>query len=461
MDNKGINEEYSNMTSVENKDTDASLDFNNGIDDNSNNGLSYTDATNEPKIYKKDDGLIKGIFIGILLSLICALCVYIINKTNNGYVSHDRDKGTVTINADYKEIYEKINTIEQYVDKYYYYTDDLKIEDLVKYAIKGYVVGLDDEYAAYYTAEEFKELTSQKSGTYCGIGVVIQQDVATNMLLAVNPYEDAPGYQAGIRKGDYIIGIDGIDIRGMTSDEAIDLIRGEEGTDVIVTVLRGEEQIDFTVTRAQIDSHTVTLTMLEGDIAYVQITSFAANTDEQFIELVDKAIEDGAKAFIFDIRSNGGGYFDTVVNMLDRVLPEGTIVYTEDKYGNQEVTPSDEKCLNYPMCVLVNQYSASASEVFAGAIQDYELGAIIGKTTFGKGIVQNTFVLEDGSAIKFTIASYFTPNGRNIHKNGIEPDIEAEFEVDEDTYDSNGNLNRDKDTQLNAALKYINETLAK
>lgn len=432
---------------------------NNSYVNNNLYGDNHSYTNNGGTVYKKDDGIIKGIFIGILISAMCFLVIFIINKSDNGYVAEDKDNGTVTINADYKEIYEKINAIEEYVKKYYYYTDEIEIQDLIDDAIKGYVVGLGDKYAAYYTADEFKQITSEKSGTYCGIGVAVQMDTTTNMIIAINPYEDAPGYKAGIRKGDYIVGVDGMDITGMTLDEVVDMMRGEEGTDVVVTVYRNGDTFDFTVTREKIETHTVSLEMLDGDIAYVSITSFDANTDEQFIELVDSAIEDGAKAFIFDVRSNGGGYLETVINMLDRILPEGAIVYTEDKYGNREEQTSDDTCIDLPMCVLVNEYSASASEIFAGAIQDYELGAIIGKNTYGKGIVQNTFVLPDGSAIKFTISAYLTPNGRNIHGEGIKPDIDAEFEVYDDTYDENGVLVMEKDTQLKSALEYINEKI--
>ncbi|MDE6698292.1 MAG: PDZ domain-containing protein [Lachnospiraceae bacterium] len=324
---------------------------------------------------------------------------------------------------------------------------------------QGIIDTFDDNYADYYDAEEWKAVLESDQGVYCGIGVAVQQDENTGEIIAVNPYEYAPAYKAGLRVEDRIIAIDDIDIRGMSIDEAVSLIRGEEGTTVKLTVRRTTEILDFVVTREQIETQTVVTKVLEDNIGYLQITSFDGVTYNQFINGLDELLNQGIKGIIFDVRSNGGGYYDTVVNMLDRILPEGKIVYMEDKNGRQDVEYSDAECLDLPMCVLVNGYTASASEIFSGAIQDYELGAIIGEQTFGKGIVQNTYTFRDGSAVKFTIAGYFTPNGRDIHGKGITPDIVVSLPTDREAYNENGVIKDGMDTQLNEGIKYIKEQI--
>lgn len=294
---------------------------------------------------------------------------------------------------------------------------------------------------------------------YCGIGVVVQKDESTGEIIAVNPYNYAPAYKAGVRANDRIIAIDDVDIRSMSIDEAVTLIRGEEGTTVKLTIRRDSEIKEFEVTREQIESKTIYTEVLEDNIGYMQITAFEGVTYDQFTEGLNDLLDKNIKGIIFDVRSNGGGYYDTVVKMLDRILPEGKIVYIEDKNGHQETEYSDAKCLDLPMCVLVNGYSASASEIFTGAIQDYGLGTIIGEKTYGKGIVQNTYTFRDGTAVKFTIAGYFTPNGRNIHGEGIEPDIEVSLPEDKSAYNEDGTIKKEMDSQLNEGIKYIKEQI--
>ena len=239
----------------------------------------------------------------------------------------------------------------------------------------------------------------------------------------------------------------------MDINEAVSYIRGEENTKVTIHVLRGEEELTFEVTRKVIDIPTVTYELLDGNVAYIKIESFDEVTYDQFDEAMTKAKNDNCVGYIFDVRDNGGGLYDIVVDMLDDLLPEGKIVYTEDKNGYRETQYSDKECVTLPIAVLTNGNSASASEIFAGAIQDYGAGKI-GTQSFGKGIVQSVIPLGDGTAIKITVSSYFTPNGRNIHGEGITPDQVVELPEEEEAYD-NGYIKREYDTQLQEAVKYI------
>lgn len=368
------------------------------------------------------------------------------NKNNN-----DKDnKGDKEVDLD--KVFTKAEYIKKLIDKYYYYEDDIaNVEDGI-YA--GMLAALGDPYSVYYDEESYAAMMEDTAGSYCGIGVVVQQAVDTMTITVVNPYKGCPGFEAGIRPGDIILGADGVDFTGMDINEAVSYIRGEENTTVNILVLRGEEELTFEVTRRVIDIPTVTYELLDSNIAYIKIESFDEVTYDQFDDAMKKAKKDKCVGYIFDVRDNGGGLYHIVVNMLDDILPEGKIVYTEDKNGYRETEYSDADCVKLPVAVLTNGNSASASEIFAGAIQDYGVGKLIGTQTFGKGIVQTIIDLGDKTAIKLTISSYFTPNGRNIHGEGITPDQVVELPKGEEAYE-NGYIKRECDTQLQEAIKYI------
>lgn len=417
---------------------------------------------NEPK-YTKNSGMWKGFILGMLLATI-VFCVtmaarLIIDGNLTSIITNDGEQNVEYQNM--QQIYDKADRIQQLLDQYYYYDENLG--DVADGMYQGLIDSLGDKYADYYDADELTAVTESNQGTYCGIGVVVQLDEESGEIVAVNPYDYAPGYKAGIRAGDHIIAVDDVVVTGMSLDEAVLLIRGEEGTTVKISVTRDGKPMDFTVTREIIENHTIVTKVLENNIGYLRITSFDGVTLEQFKTGMAELQDKGVDGIIFDVRSNGGGYYYTVTSMLDMLLPEGKIVYTEDKFGNQEVEYSDADCIDLPICVLVDGFTASASEIFAGAIQDYELGAIIGVQTYGKGIVQNTYSLGDGSAVKFTIAGYFTPNGRDIHGKGITPDIEVTLPETlpegEEAYDESGYLKLEYDTQLAEGIKYMNERL--
>jgi carboxyl-terminal processing protease len=413
----------------------------------------------------------KGMVIGVTISLTLFIAILVgnilINKEyietddnkqmlenagldSEGSTGEDETGATPELNLD--KVFNKAEYIKKLIDEYYYYEGDMANIEQGLYA--GMVAALGDPYSVYYDKESFKAMMESTVGTYCGIGVVVQQNMETMTISVVNPYKDCPGYEAGMRPGDIILGTDEVDFTGMDINEAVSYIRGEENTTVKIKVLRGEEELTFDVTRKVIDIQTVSYELLEGNIAYIKIESFDEVTYGQFKEAMTNAKKDNCVGYIFDVRDNGGGLYDTVVDMLDDLLPKGKIVYTEDKYGHKETEFSDEDCIDKPIAVLTNGNSASASEIFAGAIQDYGTGKIIGTQTFGKGIVQSIIPLGDGTAVKLTVSSYFTPNGRNIHGEGIAPDQVVELPEEKEAYE-NGYIKRECDTQLNEAVKYI------
>ena len=298
----------------------------------------------------------------------------------------------------------------------------------------------------YYTADEYKSLLESTTGKFSGIGAVCQK-MDNGTILITEAYEEAPAYKAGIRKGDYVSKVDGQDITDMDLSTAVALIKGEKGTSVHLEVIRDDTTFECDVVRDDIDIRTVSYSMRENDIGYILISQFDTVTTNQFKSALDDLTAQGMKGLVIDIRSNPGGVLGTVVDMLDEILPDGLIVYTQDKDGNKtEYKGSNKNELTVPLAVLVDGNSASASEIFAGAVQDYGIGKIIGTQTFGKGIVQTIRPMTDGSAIKYTIAKYFTPKGQDIHGNGVTPDIVIEYEPSDD-----GSV----DNQLEAAMDYV------
>lgn len=351
----------------------------------------------------------------------------------------------------------KLETIEDLIDKNFYFEDDEQAKQ--DGIIKGYLEGLDDPYSVYYTQEEYATFMEDTEGEYVGVGVQVSQNVDTKVITVVKVF-NGPAKDAGIQENDIITEVNGEDISTQDIDTVVDKIRGEEGTEVTISVYRAADakDYDYTMPRQKVENPTVEYEMLADNIGYVQVSSFYEVTAEQYIAAIKDLESQGMEGLIVDLRDNGGGLLDIAVEMLDFMLPAGKIVYTEDKDGNvtSEYNSDDEQQFTKPLAVLVNGYSASASEIFAGAIKDYGTGTLVGENTYGKGIVQRMFPLEDGSAIKLTIAKYFTPKGNDIHKIGIKPDVEVELDV-EAYRESKG----EKDNQLDAAINNILEKLGK
>ena len=351
----------------------------------------------------------------------------------------------------------KLEQIQDILGKNFYFEEDeQKKQDGL---IKGYMEGLDDPYSEYYTAEEYAKFMENTEGEYVGVGVQVSQAVDTNVVTVVKVF-DGPAKEAGIEDGDIITEVAGTDVGEMDLDSIVNMIRGTEGTDVVIKVYRklDGKYYEYTVKRRKVENPTVEYKMLDNNIGYVSISSFYEVTANQFIDAVGELNVQGMEGLIIDLRDNGGGLLDIATQMLDFMLPEGKLVYTADKDGNitDEYTSTDEQQFTKPLVLLVNGYSASASEIFAGAIKDYGTGTLVGTKTYGKGIVQRMFPLTDGSAVKITIAKYFTPKGNDIHKVGIEPDVKVEF--DAQAYrDSDG----EKDNQLDAAVEEMMKKLGK
>ena len=407
----------------------------------------------------KRHGFVLG-FLTSLLSvvLVCSLVLGYLRLTGNILVVGESGAAPVkggNILSD--EMVQKIETLYSYMNIYYY--DDIDKESIDDALYSGLLNSLEDPYSVYYTAEEYEELMVSTSGTYCGIGAGVSQNLTTMEVTITKIYRGTPSEEAGLLAGDMIVSVDGIEAVTVSVDELVQHIRGEEGTSCHMVIYRPStgETLEFDVTRRFVELSSVEGEMLENGIGYIEITEFQSKTDEQFEAMVEEFKSQGMKGLIVDVRANPGGLLSSVVNMLDYVLPKGLLVYVEDKYGNREEYTSQPSCLDVPMVVLVDQNSASASEIFAGALKDYKYATLVGKTTYGKGIVQNIIPLEEGDAIKLTTAKYFTPNGNYIHGVGIAPDVEVDYEY---TGDTEAPYDRQYDSQFLKALEEMNKLLA-
>lgn len=370
-------------------------------------------------------GFIKGALIGALSMLLIVVMVL----GAGGYFLLMKD-GQVIDN----KTKAKLEAIQNIIHRDFLFEEDINEELMRENVIKGYVDGLGDPYSVYYNEEETLELMETTSGEFTGIGVVITQDPQTGYTSVVNVYEDSPGEIAGLQAGDIFYEVDDEEVLTLDIDQIVSKLRGEEGTKVDITVLRGEgfEEFETTATRAVIEVTTVTYEMKEDQIGYIAISGFEGTTLSQFEKALADLNGQGMEGLVIDLRNNPGGNLSTVCDMADLILPSGRIVYTEEKNGNRDYYHSDDDHkLDLPLAVLINGNSASASEIFAGAIQDHGCGTIVGTTSFGKGIVQRLYTLTDGTCLKMTTSEYFTPNGRNIHGIGIEPDIVVEYEYDD------------------------------
>ena len=337
----------------------------------------------------------------------------------------------------------KLQLLEDTIEQYYY-LDEVTDEELDDGIYKGMLDALGDPYSEYYTMEELNALMEQSQGVYYGIGAYVSLDTVTSLPKITGLIEGSPAEEVDLRPNDIIYEVDGTSTYGMSLTEAVALIKGKEGTEVVLTIIREGESdyLEVPVTRRKVESPTVNFEMLDETTAYIQITEFDDVTVDQFTEALAMAKGSGMKGLILDLRANPGGNLSAVVEIARMMLPEGMIVYTENKYGERsEYTCDGKNKLEVPLVVLTDMNSASASEILAGAIKDYGIGTLVGTTTYGKGIVQQIIPFSDGSAVKLTISSYFTPNGNNIHGIGIEPDVEIEFDGEtyygtEDHYDN-------------------------
>ena len=337
----------------------------------------------------------------------------------------------------------KISTLKKLIDENY--LGEVEEEELEQGLYEGYISGLDDPYSMYYDEEATKELNETTEGKYEGIGAVMTQDKNTGIITLTHVYKDSPAMKAGLEDDDILYKVESEEVTGEDLSEVVTRIRGDKGTKVELTVLRGKENKEITVKaiRDKIEVETVEIKMLEDSIGYLAVSEFDSVTYEQYKEGLEELEKEGMKALVVDLRGNPGGNLKTVCEMLDLMLPKGVIVSIKDKNGKEQKAESDEENqFTLPMTVLVNGYSASASEIYAGAIQDYGLGKIVGTQSYGKGVVQNIYDLKDGTCVKLTIAEYYTPNGRNINGKGITPDVKVEYQYNEKDPEADNQLDK-------------------
>lgn len=352
---------------------------------------------------------------------------------------------------------DKIDTIDAIIDDYYYFNIDREKQEEALY--DAIMEGLDDPYSVYYTPEEFAELQEDTSGEYVGIGAVVTQD-ADMVVSVVRPIPGSPAEESGLQAEDIITEVDGTEIVDQELTLVVDMIRGTEGTKAHIKLYRPsiQDYIEVDVERRVVENVSVYSEMLDNNIGYIQVQQFYENTSDEFKTAIDALEAQGMQGLIIDMRDNPGGVLTTVVDMCDYLMDGGVIVTIKDKNGNiiSEYSASEEHSVDIPMVVLTNGNSASASEIFSGAMQDTGMAELVGTTTYGKGIVQSVIPLDDGSAIKLTVAKYFTPNGNDIHEKGIAPDYEVELP---DGRTNAVNLDRAEDTQLQKAEEVIAEML--
>lgn len=378
-----------------------------------------------------------GMACGMILCLV--LCGVVLIGKNVFYLLKIQ-KTQASAQASYEsvintETLQKMQTVESIIREYYY-GEEISDEELQEGIYRGMVASLDDPYSEYYSKEELEDVISSNQGISYGIGAYISINQTMMMPQISGVMEESPAKEAGLREGDIIYKVNGEDVQSYSLTKVVSLVKGKEDTEVVLTIYREGEPdfLEITAVRGKlIETETVTSGMLEdtNGIGYLQISEFDAVTVDQFNEAMAELRAEDMKGLIIDLRSNPGGDLAAVVDVARRILPEGLIVYTEDKTGyRKEYTCDGEHELTIPLVVLINEYSASASEILAGAVKDYNIGTLIGTTTYGKGIVQRINRLDDGTALKLTVSAYYTPSGKNIHGIGIEPDIELEYDYE-------------------------------
>lgn len=395
--------------------------------------------------------LLVTVFIGVLIG---AGTFYFVAVSDSGL------EGTVVISQEdydkyihYRNTYQKLDYLLEYVEENYYEEPDR--EKLFLGIYRGLFNALDDPYSSYLTYEEFMNLIESSSGEFYGIGVTVTKD-EENYIYVVSPVDDTPAAKAGIRAGDRIVKVDGVEYKGDQLDEAVSKMRGKANTTVTITILRDNKTFDLTLKRQKIVIESVKSKTLPGDIGYIRISSFEKNTAEQFEKALRQMEQSKVKGLILDLRSNPGGLVDQAVEIADMLLPEGIVAYTEDQKGNREYYKTKAGATSLPLVALTDMGSASSSEILLGALKDRGAAVLVGTNTYGKGIIQEVSAsYGDGSGMKLTVLQYFSPDGNAIHGVGIAPHVKVDYKVDltDDDYGDDGQLKLESDLQLQEALK--------
>nr|WP_283205588.1 S41 family peptidase [Garciella nitratireducens] len=353
---------------------------------------------------------------------------------------------------------QKLVLLKEFLQENYY--QPVKEETLLDGALKGMFSSIGDPYTVYMNDKEFEGFMTETEGAFGGIGIQVTMD-ENGLITVIAPIEDTPGERAGLKSGDKIIKVNGEDVTGKELDKVVEKMKGKPGTKVTLTILRkGQENyIEKKITRETIRIKTVKSEKLEDDLGYIRISMFDENTAADFNRHLKNLEQQQIKGLIIDLRGNPGGLLNEVVEIADRILGEQTIVYTKDRNGKKQYYNSDEKTkLEIPLVLLIDEGSASASEILSGAVKDTHSGTLVGTTTFGKGIVQNVQNLSDGSGIKYTSSEYFTPNGINIHGKGIAPDIKVE--IPDELLKKGKQLRLEEDPQFQKAVEILKTKIA-
>lgn len=350
------------------------------------------------------------------------------------------------------KILQKLSLLEAYTGKFY--LNKIDSDNVEQNIYKGFAKGLNDPYAEYYTKEEYKQLSEEDSGEYEGIGISVAKDTDTGYAEIVSVFKNQPAYKAGLKTGDLIIAVNKKSTVDMELQDVVSEIKNKDNKTVVLTIYRDKKSKNYTVKKSSVQLDTVSYKMKENKTGYIAVSQFLENTGDQFNEAVTDLEKQGMTSLIIDLRDNGGGLLNTCTDMLSRLVQKDKLlVYTKDKEGKKEEFKSDStKTVDIPMVLLVNGNTASASEIMTGCLKDYGKATVVGTKTYGKGIVQSIMPLPDGSAVKFTIASYYTPNGTNIHKKGIEPDVEVKIS---DEQWKKAQTDEKADTQLKKAMEIL------
>lgn len=402
----------------------------------------------------------RNLIIAVISSVLVTAAVTFTATAGLFYYYNYKQTGTALLfssNVSADDI-RKFNDVKQKLEKYFY--KEIDETKLLEGATSGLAEALQDPYTVYFTKQQMQDFTEKSSGNYSGIGVYITTDPKDHLITVINPIEGSPAEKAGLKPGDKIIKVDGQDVSLEDEDKIVSMIKGKEGTNVKITVFRPSlgAPIDFDMLRQKINIKNITSEVLEGNIGYIKLVQFDVGLGQEFEQELANLTKKGIKGLLIDLRDNPGGSYTEVVKIADRLLPKGVIVYTEDRNQRREYKYSDDNQLNLPMTVLVNGYSASASEILSAAIKDHKKGTIVGTTTFGKGLVQTLFPLDDGAGLKITIQRYFTPAGESIHEKGVVPDVEIQL-PEKDRNKAVSQLKREEDIQFQKAMEILKQKM--
>lgn len=393
----------------------------------------------------------KKIYRTIMLIIVVALVTFILTTcvmSNNTY----KKDGSYTNISENLKLNTKLNTIKKIINEDF--LGEVDETKLTEAAIKGYVEGLDDEYTEYFTKEEMEEFKTETEGNYVGIGIYMLKNTKDNNIIVLSAIKGSPAEEAGLKTGDIIKKVNDKEYTAEEFEKIASDIKGKAGSKVKLEIQRGEETLTFEIERKKIELYPIESEVLENDIGYINISSFCEDCSSKFKENYDKLKKKNIKSLVIDLRNNGGGIVDEALEILDSVLDKDSIMLiTANKKGEEKIEKAKKKpTIEVPIVVLVNENTASSSEIFAAALKENNKAKIIGTKTYGKGVIQESITLSDGSGIKITTEEYYTPNRNKINKIGITPDIEVDLEEKTKNITE---ISRDQDTQLKKAIETL------